>query len=319
MIKAGIIGAGGISSSYMSAAENLSGIEITCMADLVAEKVEKFVEKYGIKSYREYGKMIDAEKLDAVIIALPHSLHRDVVIDCCKRKLHVLVEKPMAVSSSECEEMIAAAKAQGIKLMVGHIQRYFPENRKAKEIIQSGELGKLTMIVDIRNNDYFTAERPQWFFNPRVSGGGIFMNYGAHSLDKIMWLTDSKVKNISGKIGYHAEGMPVEGNAQVMVELENGITAVVSQCGYKGDVRNETQLYMTKGTLTLCTGKGLYMDRGKGYEEVFVRQDGKAFERQLTSFIKSIEEDREPEITGQYGKDIISAIEKVYCCTNQGI
>jgi phthalate 4,5-cis-dihydrodiol dehydrogenase len=316
MIRAGIIGAGGISDSYMSAAEKLSDFQITCMADIVTEKIERFVEKYGINSYKDYEEMIDSENLDAVIIALPHGLHKDIVIHCCKRKLHVLVEKPMAVSTEECEEMIEAAKENNIKLMVGHIQRYFSENIKAKEIIQSGELGKLTMIVDIRNNNYFISDRPGWFFNPKMSGGGIFMNYGAHSLDKIMWLTNSKVKNITGRIGYYAERMSVEGNAQAMVELESGITAVISQCGYKGEIRNETCIYMTNGTIKLCTGKGLYINKGSGYEEVLVSKEGSPFERQLVSFLKAIKENKEPEITGQYGRDIIAAIEELYCCSS---
>lgn len=312
MLKIGVIGAGIISKSHLDAAMHIEGVEITCIIDIVLEKAERFSADYGVRAYTDYKEMIKREQLDAVIIALPHGLHRDVAIDCCNHRLHVLIEKPMAVSKEECEEMIEAADRNGVKLMIAHPQRYFPENIKAKEIIELGELGQLMMIVDIRNNNYFTEARPGWFLNKSMAGGGIFMNYGAHSIDKIKWLTGSKVKQSVGKAGFFKENCEVEGNAQAFLELENGVTAVLSQSGHKGDIRNVTELYFSEGTLRLCTGEGLWINKGKGYEKIMLDSEKRVFEDQLEDFLNCIEKNTKPEIPGEYGEEIISCIENLY-------
>ncbi|MCM0650893.1 Gfo/Idh/MocA family oxidoreductase [Clostridium swellfunianum] len=312
MINIGIIGAGIISRSHVQACENIDWARVTCIADIVYERAAAFTDSFGIKAYSDYKQMIDNEDLQAVIITLPHNLHKSATVDCCNKGLNVLIEKPMAISSKECEEMIEAANTNGVKLMVAHVQRYFPENIKAKEIIASKELGELIMIVDVRNNDYFSEDRPKWFLNPTMSGGGIFMNYGAHSLDKIIWITDSNVKNVEGKIGFFNEIYNVEGNAQAFIELENGVTAVLSQHGYKGDSKNITEFCCTNGVIKLCTGKGLWVDKGKGFEEVILEEKEKVFENQLLDFLNAIKHGTKPEISGEYGLNIIKLIETFY-------
>lgn len=312
MVNIGIIGAGIIGRSHVQACGNIEWARVTCIADIIYERAAEFKDSYGIRAYTDYKEMIDKEDLQAVVITLPHNLHKSVAIYCCNKGINVLVEKPMAISVKECEEMIEAANANKVKLMVAHVQRYFSENIKAKEIIASKELGELTMIVDIRNNDYFSEDRPKWFLNHDMSGGGIFMNYGAHSLDKIIWITGSNVKRIEGKIGLFNETYNVEGNAQAFLELENGVTAVLSQHGYKGDVKNITEFYCTKGVIKLCTGKGLWVDRGKGFEEVIVQDKEKIFENQLLDFLNAVKHGIKPEISGEYGLNIIKLIETFY-------
>jgi phthalate 4,5-cis-dihydrodiol dehydrogenase len=312
MINIGIIGAGIISRFHVHACENIDGARVTCVADIVHEKAAAFTDSFGIRAYSDYKEMISNEDLQAVIITLPHNLHKAAAVECCNRGINVLIEKPMAISKKECEEIIEAANANGVKLMVAHVQRYFPENIKAKEIIESKELGELTMIVDIRNNDYFSEDRPKWFLNPDMSGGGIFMNYGAHSLDKIIWITGSNVKSIEGKMGLFNEDYNVEGNAQAFLELENGATAVLSQHGYKGDTRNTTEFYCTKGVIKLCTGKELWVDRGEGFEEVILEDKEKVFENQLLDFLNAVKHGTDPEISGEYGLNIIKLIESFY-------
>ena len=111
----------------------------------------------------------------------------------------------MAASSQDCKAMIKAAEENNVKLMIGHIQRYFSSNRKAREIIRSGQLGRLVSITDTRNVYYFHDKRPGWFLDKEMSGGGIFINLGAHCLDKIKFVTDSKIKSIAGKASYYEE------------------------------------------------------------------------------------------------------------------
>jgi predicted dehydrogenase len=224
------------------------------------------------------------------------------------------MEKPMAVSVADCDIMIDAAKRSGVKLMIAHIGHYICENRRAREIVRSRELGDLVMIADTRNVDYFVPSRPRWFLSKELAGGGIFINLGSHSIDKILFLTDSAIKKITGTVNKRSSS-DVEGSVQAYVELTNGVSAVVNCSGYKTPYVNETFLYFTEGTLKLATGSGLWMSRGQEYEQVACPdKEQDPFILQLKDFISCIEGNMEPPIPGECSRQVIAAVETVYKC-----
>ena len=168
------------------------------------------------------------------------------------------------------------------------------------------------IIADSHLKEYFTLERPKWFLDKKMSGGGIFINLGAHSIDKLMWITGVGIKRIIGKTGDFSK-YDVDGNAQAFIELENGVTATINICGYKTPHVNETIFYFTEGTIKLCTGRGLWISKGSAYEEVILPSVRyMPFEHQLKNFVDSIINDSTPPITGEYGRKVINAIEMVY-------
>lgn len=312
MIKIGVIGAGKISHRHTEAVKCIEGVTVGAVADINLERAKQLSKEYGAVAYDNYPDMIKSEGLDAVIINLPHGLHASCTRDCAREGLDILLEKPMAVNTDECSEMIAVAKEHKVKLMIGHIQRYFPENIKAKEMIESGEFGAITSIKDVRNLFYFSKDRPSWFFDKEMSGGGIMMNFGAHSLDKILWLTGSKIKSIVGSAGNALPDYEVDGHAQAFIELENNVTATLNFSGYRQSPINETTVYMTNGSLKLATGKGLWVYEGDEYRKVDTDSSINPFQIQMNDFIAYIRDEKCIENTGDYGKSIIEAIEMVY-------
>lgn len=312
MLKFGIIGVGRISLSHLAALMNNDCSKVQAVADIDKKKATDIAAQYEANAYNNYIEMVNNEELDAVVINLPHYLHCECTVYCAEHGLHVLLEKPMAVCEEECKTMILAAEKNNIKLMIGHVQRYYAENIKAKEIIQSGELGEIAFIVENRNSRYFSEKRPRWFLQKQLSGGGAMMNFGAHSLDKIIWLTDSEIKHINGKTGTFEEKFDIEGHAQAFIELENGVTAVISYSGYNCIPTNETKICFSKGEMKLCTGKGLWISREGEYEEIKLQNDSKPFELQMNTFIDCILDNKEIPIPGIYGMKIIKAIESVY-------
>lgn len=312
MLKFGIIGAGIISSNHLAAIMHNSSSKVQAIADINKKKADEIAAEYKVVAYENYMEMVNREELDAVVINLPHYLHCECMVYCAEHGLHILLEKPMAVCEEECKTMIRTAERNHVKLMIGHIQRYFAENIKAKEIIQSGVLGKIAFIEESRNGQYFSEERPRWFLKKQLSGGGVMMNFGAHSLDKILWLTDSEISHINGKTGTFEEQFDIEGHAQAFVELENGVTAVISYSGYNCVPINETKIYLSNGEIRLCTGKGLWIGRGGEYEEIKLQNDSKPFELQMNAFIDCILDNKEIPIPGIYGMKIIKAIESLY-------
>ena len=312
MLRFGIIGAGIISGRHLKSLSKNPWTQIVSVADINMEKAQQAADEYRISAYKDYREMLDREELDAVIINLPHFLHEESTIECAGRGIHVLVEKPMAVSVEACESMISACKEHGTVLQVGHVQRYFPENKRAREIIESGELGKLLMIQDVRTSLYFTENRPAWFLNKELSGGGVLMNLGAHSIDKIKFLTGSSFVEITGYCGFVRSEYDVEGNGQMFLRTENGVTACVTLCGYHNIPFNQTTLYFSDGVLKLSTGKNLEIWQDGAFKELVRSDDLLPFEEQLEEFVCAVLDGVSPVTDGDYSREIIAVIEKIY-------
>lgn len=314
MLKMGVIGAGIVCERHIIAAEGMDSVKPCAVADIVLEKAQSMAEKHGMRAYASYEEMIEKEELDLVVINLPHGLHREAAVYAAERKLHVFLEKPFANTTADCDAVLEAAEKNGIVLNIGHVQRYFWHNRKAKELIANGEIGTFVMMTELRNTIYFTEQRPKWFLNRKMAGGGIFMNYCAHSLDELKWFTDSHIKSISGKARAADERFEVDGNAQVFVEMEDGTTAMFAFCGYQAPgMENAVYLYGTKGEIKIAGGKVYLSKMGSGFTEIAPEDpsdDG--FVRQFHTFIHAVETGGATPTDGAYGKEIIAAIESVY-------
>lgn len=311
ILNIGIIGAGNIANNHAEAAENIPEIKLQCVADIVFQRAKDLGDKFKIRSYTDYREMLDRERLDAVVVTLPVFLHCEAVMEAASRKIHILVEKPMASNVDECNQMILEAKKNNVKLMVGHIQRYIPVNNRALQIAGEYNLGQLIMINEKRYYDYFSETRPRWCLKKETSGGGVMLNLGAHSVDKALFMSKSQIKNVAGKVGFFAKGSDVEGNGQLFLEMNNGISAVSTHMGYSKVAEALTEYIFTDGIIKISGKQRITIQTGDCIweEEALI---GKPFELLLEEFYNSIVEDRHPLISGEYGLEIIKAITSLY-------
>lgn len=155
------------------------------------EKLERYGTEYGIPkthrySYANYDSIRDNPDIDLVYVVLPNSLHAEYSIRASKAGKHVLCEKPMAVSSAECEAMIAAAKKAGKKLMIGYRSHFEPYNRHGIELIKNGFIGRPRLITSEHG---FTISPNQWRLDRPLSGGGSMMDIGIYSLNAARYLS----------------------------------------------------------------------------------------------------------------------------------
>ena len=312
MYKIGIIGAGIICKNHVNAIEKIEDVKLQAVADIILERAVEYAEPYNAKAYIDYKQMIMEEDLDIAIINLPHKLHCEATVLCAEKGIHVLVEKPMAASVKDCEIMLEAARNNSVKLMVGHIQHYQPQNIKAKEIILSGELGKLVSIEDNWHGNYFSESRPKWFFSNEMAGGGPLMNMGAHMIDRTQWLAGSRIKRIEGKVGYHKEGYEIEGNFQFFAELENGINILANYSGYVSVPINEITLFFTEGIMKVTRTSITIFRENKDLLEIEVSKEKDPFFLQLVDFINSIDNNDIPAISGEYGLEVVKAAQSIY-------
>lgn len=161
------------------------GIETTVVVDVDSNRARSVAEAYGVKEIREAPAQV-AGLADAAVVALPHHLHAPVTRELLESGLHVLVEKPLALSAAECSELAALARARGLTLAVAMVRRRFPTARFIKRALDSELLGTIEQVT-VREGSPFRWEVSSDFTFRRETGGGVLADTGVHVLDLLGW------------------------------------------------------------------------------------------------------------------------------------
>ena len=312
MFKIGIVGTGIIAGRHIKAIQKSEKLTITAVCDIDPEKAEKAASETGANAYTDYKVMAENEQLDCVILNLPHFLHKDVTVFFLNRGVSVLVEKPMANTVEECDEMIAAAKANSVYLGIGHVQKYHDCFRILKKLIEEESLGKLCSITETRNIDYFTDVRPKWFLSKKLAGGGIVMNYCAHTMDKIFYTTGLDVEEVHAFGNNFLTDDDVEATCQVLLKFKGGASAALTYCGTKVPNQYDTYFYFTHGTVAILRGgRGMKVSK-HGEEPVeYEFTDNTVFEQQIQELEKMLSGEENEIVTPEMGRKIIAVNEKI--------
>ena len=306
MIRIGMVGAGGIAKSHADAIKQNTDCILTAVADINAERAREMAEVAGASWFTDY-KDMDCTAFDAVILNLPHHLHCEVSVYFLERGVHLLCEKPMANTLAECDRMIEAAKSAGKHLSIGHVQRYYTAAKEIKAIIESKKYGDLTMITESRCKDYL-KNRAKWFLDKRTAGGGIAMNLGAHSIDRILYTTGLCVEEVHALTANPISGDDVEINAQLLLKLSGGVSATVSLCGtHVPKEEHETVYYFTDGIVKMRGDKLLVFENGEFVEKC---EGYPLIERQLSEFLKLLRGEGSEICTPEYGREIIRILKE---------
>ena len=229
-LRVRIIGLGGIGDAHCDAIATLDNVEVVAVADLLEEKRRESMERHNVsKGYASHTELLKDDNVDAVAITLGHQLHHRLTVDACNAGKHVLVEKPMAISLEQCDEMIDAAATNDVKLMVGYTQHYYGTSLKAKGILDSGELGPLiTAVCYMSKNWGYSWRRPQ--YRSRYHGGGMWLTNGVHVVDRFTWVMASQAVSVSASIGTRAHYQASDDSATAFIRYKNGL-AGVGGCG----------------------------------------------------------------------------------------
>lgn len=182
-LKTAVIGVGAMGRNHARVCADIPGSTLVGIADVNGEVGEAIARKYRCRAYEDYRRMLDEETPDAVTIAMPTVDHLQTALEVIARGIHVLMEKPIAFSMEEGEAIIAAAAQAGVKLMVGHIERFNPAVLALKEHLAEGELGRVFQI-DARRQGPFPA---------RVKDVGVVIDLAVHDLDVMRYVTGAEV------------------------------------------------------------------------------------------------------------------------------
>jgi UDP-N-acetylglucosamine 3-dehydrogenase len=181
-LRVGVVGVGVMGSNHARVLSELQGVKLVGIADPDRKRREFVAGKLGCAAFDEAAGLI-AHGVDAVTIAAPTHLHRDIATACAAHGIHILVEKPIAPTVEESRAVVAAARRAGVTLMVGHVERFNPAVQSIKRAIQDQDI--LSIAI--------TRVGP---FPPRMSNVGVVIDLAVHDIDLIRWFTDSEIVEI---------------------------------------------------------------------------------------------------------------------------
>lgn len=232
--------------------------ELVAFCDLITSKAQALADRWApqAKVYKDWKKLLKEQKPDCVTVALPNYLHGPVTIAALEAGCNVLVEKPMATSSAEAQRMVDTAKRRKRLLMVNQSQRLFPPHRKAKEVLDSGILGKILHVTAMFGHAGPENWSPtgKWFFKKKEARFGAMADLGVHKADLIRYLTGKEVAEISAYYGrLEKKNTDIEDNFVSCLKFADGtVGTLCSSWTVKGMEANYTIFHCTNGTLRVC-------------------------------------------------------------------
>jgi phthalate 4,5-cis-dihydrodiol dehydrogenase len=222
-------GLGVASTQILPPISNLPYIKITAAADTRTDALQKFRETYKGEAFTSVAAMCESPNVDAIYIATPNQLHAEHVIAAAERGKHAIVEKPMALSVAECDAMNEAAEKHNIKLLCGHTHSFDPPIRKIRQIVRSGELGKLCMINTWNYNEFMYRPRMK---HELATSRGVVLNQGPHHVDIVRLIGGGLVRSVRAMTGIWDKTRGYEGSYSSYLEFEDGTPATLVYSGY---------------------------------------------------------------------------------------
>lgn len=288
-IRVGIIGVGNIGSAHLNWIEKNpdSGMKITALCDIDTERQKSLSEKYpAIPLFSDYRQLLKIGYTDAVIIATPHYMHPVIAIDAFKSDQHVLIEKPAGVCTQKVREMNKAAQDSKKVFAIMFNQRTDPLFLRAREIVQSGRLGKLKRFVWIITNWYRTQayyDSASWRATWNGEGGGVLLNQAPHNIDLWQWIfgMPDRLFSVCSVGKYHK--VDVEDDVVIQAEYKNGASATFITSTGEAPGTNRLEISGDLGKIVLEKNK-LCWWKLKRPEREFCFTEKNAFYRPQTDY-----------------------------------
>jgi predicted dehydrogenase len=316
-LRFALVGAGAISQSYAQAFETCESAQLVAVCDTRLEAAKALAQGFSCPSYDSYQTMKETEKLDAVVICTPPVTHPEISTFFLKHGIHVLCEKPLAIDSASAQSMIDVAARSGATLTMGSKFRYVDDVIRAKSIVTSGILGEVILFENAFTSRVDMANR--WNSNPKVSGGGVLIDNGAHSIDIVRYFLGpvADVQVIEGK---RVQGLAVEDTVNISLRSKSGVMGNIDlSWSLNKELDCYINVYGSNGTVCVGWKQSKYRQAGsrdwvvfgKGYNKV------QAFRSQLENFAKSIRGEEMLLITAEDALASVQVIEAAYASMKQ--
>lgn len=251
-IKWGVIGCGGIADRRTLPGMMLSDkVELVAVMDANEAVAQNCKEKYGAKyAFKNYEDVLALDEIDAVYIASPVFFHKEQAIAAARAKKHILLEKPVALTVTDAEEIKRECEANNVKISIGFLMRFHGYHQKIKEIIAEGKIGE---IVSMRGQ--FTCWYPDiegaWRQKKALSGGGALVDMGIHVIDLMHYLTGLRAVEVAAFNQTQTFSYEVDDSSNLIMKMNNGSVAYVDSNFNIPDAASvaKLEIYGTKGSI----------------------------------------------------------------------
>lgn len=307
-LRFAIVGAGGIAGAHAKAFLHSASAELVAVIDTRADVGAHFGESASCPSFTSPAAMLETCSVDAVLICAPPVFHSAIAIDFIHHGIHVLCEKPFSVDVASAKLMLQAAEIAGVRLTMASKFRYTADLAKAKALIDGGLIGEVLSVENAFTSRVAMAAR--WNSDPRISGGGVIIDNGTHSVDIVRYLC-GPITTICATEGIRVQKLPVEDTAHIVAQTAGGIMASID-ASWSINKENDSyvQICGAEGTLNIGWGQSRYragdskdwVTFGNGYDKVA------ALAAQLDNFCGAI---RGEELLRITGADALASVETV--------
>ena len=338
----GLVGGGNISDTHARAARAVEGVHVAAVYGHNTDRAARLADRAGAVAYADLDRFLDHKPMDFVAIGSPSGLHAEQAMAAISRGLHVIVEKPLDISTARIDTLIAAADRAGVKVGVFFQDRLKPDVLRMKEMVDSGRLGTPILasgrIKWHRPDEYFAGSR--WRGTWALDGGGALMNQGIHTIDILSWMF-ARVARVSAFAATRVHPIEVEDTLTATLQFENAALGVVeaSTCAYPGYPRR-VELTGRSGTLILEGDSLVAMDLRLGQLPTANSQlptnptpniklpmsaqsatvgDAAPHQRMIEDFVKAIETNGTPACDAREGRRSVEIVEAIYQSAREGI
>jgi UDP-N-acetylglucosamine 3-dehydrogenase len=305
MLNVGVIGVGAMGRNHVRVYAEMENVRLAAIAEVNPAIGKKFAEQYNRRAYTDYREMLDQEKLDAVSIVVPTSLHRQVTEEVLNRGVAALLEKPIAGTHADGRAIIECAKRKGVMLAIGHIERFNPAVAAVKKRLDAHALGKLFEIRTRRLGP----------IPGRIEDAGVVIDLATHDIDLMQWLVGTSVKRVHAEIQRHVH-LAYEDSFFGLAQFENGVNGLLdvswlvptkvrqtSVVGERGMFVVDTltqELYFYENDYMIGSGlPGAHIIEGNVTKIKIERKEPLRVE--LENFIAAVEKNMGQTVTGEEG------------------
>jgi predicted dehydrogenase len=316
-IRWGILGCGDIVRKRVARAiQDQPDCALLAVCRRDADKLREFQRTYGVeRGYPHDAELLADPDLDAVYIATPVCLHLPQTLAAAAAGKHVLVEKPMARTTAECDRMIAVCQERGVRLGVAYYRRFYPLVARLKELLTAGEIGRPLSVSAITATplDMTPGAEGYWRVLPDESGGGALMDIGSHRLDLMLDLFGD-IQDVQACCDTLTGPHPAEDCASLLLRFRNGMQGTL-QCFFGTPANaDDFTILGTKGRLSASplNGSQLLVDLGKTQRVETLPPPANLHAPLIADFTAALREVRPPLVDGNAGRRVNEIMERAY-------
>ncbi len=313
-IRIGMVGMGGFMNTHSKALGEIPDARVVAIADPQpghrANHKERHAHLADAAEYDDYQAMLRKEKLDAVVIASPHTLHFEQVMAALDRGLHVLVEKPMVCRIDHGVTVVKKVRETGLVLTIGYHRHTDGTYRYVRREIDAGRIGTIQAVSAFQCQEWKKATAGEWRQAPDLSGGGQLNDSGSHLVDVVLWMTGLEADTVSAQIDNC--GTEVDINSAVSVRFTSGAVGTLTVIGDAPAWWEDISIVGDEGAFHIRQGAGLTQQVGFRDAQMAVDAERLGSESVSFDFIRAVKGEGEPVAPAECGLRVIELTEAAW-------